>query len=262
MTDTTAGAVAGTVPGGGPTRGTAGPTLVVGPGNTEPSDPLAGPDVDVLRREYDRCLDALAEIRCEEARVAARKARTVGQCAELARAMAPPGMSLQEQSMQEMSLVAELAGVLTVSEAVAGNLLVEARELTGVLPLTLAALAALEAGSVSWQHARIMVDEAGGLGPVGAGALEAHFLGPEASASGRGALAGELVPGRFRARARGWRERHHPVSIEKRHAKGVAERRVLFVPDRDGMAWLSAAGGTTGACQVVCVSEVESHRFR
>ena len=86
--------------------------------------------------------------------------------------MAPPGMSLREQGVQEMSLVAELAGVLTVSEAVAGNLLVEARELTGVLPLT---LAALEAGSVSWQHARIMVDEAGGLGPVGGGGWRRIF---------------------------------------------------------------------------------------
>jgi hypothetical protein len=45
---------------------------------------------------------------------------------------------------------------------------------------------------------------------------------------------------RFRVKARTWRERHHAESIEKRHAKGVAERRVEFRPDRDGMAWLSA----------------------
>ena len=42
------------------------------------------------------------------------------------------------------------------------------------------------------------------------------------------------------AKARTWRERHHPVSIEKRHAKCVADRRVVFSPDRDGMAWFSA----------------------
>ncbi|HCC41130.1 MAG TPA: endonuclease, partial [Arthrobacter bacterium] len=41
-------------------------------------------------------------------------------------------------------------------------------------------------------------------------------------------------------KARTWRERHHPVSIEKRHARSAAERRVEYVPDRDGMAWLSA----------------------
>jgi len=45
---------------------------------------------------------------------------------------------------------------------------------------------------------------------------------------------------RFKAKARTWRERHHPESIEKRHAKGVADRRVEYRPDQDGMATLSA----------------------
>jgi hypothetical protein len=49
-----------------------------------------------------------------------------------------------------------------------------------------------------------------------------------------------MVPSRFRHKARTWRERHHPVSIEKRHAKGVQDRRLDYAPDRDGMAWLSA----------------------
>ncbi|HCC41535.1 MAG TPA: endonuclease, partial [Arthrobacter bacterium] len=30
------------------------------------------------------------------------------------------------------------------------------------------------------------------------------------------------------------------VSIEKRHARGMADRRLEYRPDRDGMAWLSA----------------------
>jgi hypothetical protein len=48
------------------------------------------------------------------------------------------------------------------------------------------------------------------------------------------------MPSRFRHKARTWRERHHPVSIEKRHAKGVQDRRFEYAPDRDGMSWLSA----------------------
>src|SRR6476646_5167834 len=56
----------------------------------------------------------------------------------------------------------------------------------------------------------------------------------------RGCPAGELVPGRFRAKARTWRERHHPVSIETRHTRSAGDRRVEYAPDRDGMAWLSA----------------------
>ena len=49
-----------------------------------------------------------------------------------------------------------------------------------------------------------------------------------------------MVPSRFRHKARTWRERHHPVSIEKRHARSVLDRRLEYAPDRDGMAWLSA----------------------
>ncbi len=194
-------------------------------------------DADLLRREYDECLDTLAGICREEAALAAKKVRSVARCARVARTLAAPGLSLQEESAQEMAFVAELACVLTVSEPAAANLLAEARELTTALPLT---LSALQAGTISWQHARIMVDETSGLGPEGAQALEAHFLDPDDPNPARGCPAGEMVPGRFRAKARTWRERHHPVSIEKRHAKCVLDRRVLFAPDRDGMAWLSA----------------------
>ena len=109
--------------------------------------------------------------------------------------------------------------------------------MTTGLPLT---LAALRAGTISWQHARILVDETTCLDPAGAAGLEAHFLDPDAPNPARGCPAGDLVPSRFRAKARAWRERHHPVSIEKRHTTSAADRRVEFVPDRDGMAWLSA----------------------
>src|SRR6478735_10103516 len=85
-----------------------------------------------------------------------------------------------------------------------------------------------------------MVDEAANLDPAGASALEAHFLDPDAPNPARGCPAGELVPGRFRAKARTWRERHHPVSIETRHTRSAGDRRVEYAPDRDGMAWLSA----------------------
>ncbi|RAM39024.1 DUF222 domain-containing protein, partial [Arthrobacter globiformis] len=109
--------------------------------------------------------------------------------------------------------------------------------LSGDLPLTLAALGA---GTISWQHVRILCDETDGLDPEAAAAFAAHFLDPDAPGYARGCPAGELTPGRFRAKARYWRERHHPVSIEKRHAKSVKDRRLEYAPDRDGMAWFSA----------------------
>ncbi|MGO4463907.1 hypothetical protein AB4039_42680, partial [Streptomyces sp. M-16] len=106
--------------------------------------------------------------------------------------------------------------MLTVSERTAGALLSDSRALTAGLPLT---LAALQAGTISWQHARIIIDETSELDPAGAAGLEAHFLDPEAPNPARGCEAGDLVPSRFRAKARAWRERHHPVSIEERHTK-------------------------------------------
>ena len=189
---------------------------------------------DPLRRQVDACLDRLAEIARLEAHTAALKVRTAAEFTEGAKALASPAASPQENTAHEMAVVSEVACVLTVSERTAGTLLSEARELTTALPLT---LAALQAGTISWQHARVMVDETTNLDPAGAAALEAHFLDPDAVDPAR---AGELVPSRFRHKARTWRERHHPVSIEKRHAKGVQDRRLDYAPDRDGMAWLSA----------------------
>ncbi|MCB5272961.1 hypothetical protein BJG92_00473 [Arthrobacter sp. SO5] len=201
----------------------------------DPADPLSG--ADPLRDVADACLDGLAEVARLEAQAAALKVRLAAEYVQVSRALARPAASVRDCTAQEMATVAELACVLTVSERSAGALLCEAQALTAGLPLT---LAALQAGGISWQHARVMVDETADLDPAAAAALEAHFLDPEAPDPARGCPAGELVPGRFRAKARTWRERHHPVSIEERHVKCAADRRVEYAPDRDGMAWLSA----------------------
>ena len=192
---------------------------------------------DPLREQADACLDGLAESARVDAILAALRVHLTAAYADKATALASPAASPQEHTAQEMAVVAEVACVLTVSERAAGALLAQSHELTSALPLT---LAALEAGSISWQHARAMVDETAGLDPAGAQALEAHFLDPETPNPAGGCPAGELVPSRFRHKARTWRERHHPVSIEKRQAKSAQDRRLEYAPDRDGMAWLSA----------------------
>ncbi|HKU34993.1 MAG TPA: DUF222 domain-containing protein [Paenarthrobacter sp.] len=182
----------------------------------------------------DGCLDALAEVARLEARTAALKARLLTQYVDAARGLAPSAGSPAEATAQELSVVAEIACVLTVSERTASGLIGDAHALTG-LPLT---AAALSAGRISWQHARIIIDQTATLDRAGAAALEEHFLHPDTPALGNSA--GELVPARFRAKVRTWRERHHRDSIEERHAKSVRDRRVEYVPDADGMAWLSA----------------------
>ncbi|MET4590111.1 DUF222 domain-containing protein [Arthrobacter sp. 754] len=211
---------------------------VVGPagfsGNAD-SARLAGCAADdPLRREADGWLDTLALTARLNAQVAAVAVHAAAGYAGMAQALASPDTS---DRAQEMAVVAEVACVLTVGERTAGALLAESQALTTDLPLT---LSALQAGAISWQHARVMVDETGNLDASAAQALEAHFLDPGAENPARGCPAGELVASRFRHKARIWRERHHPVSIEKRHTRSVADRRLEYRPDRDGMAWLSA----------------------
>ncbi|UZX03236.1 DUF222 domain-containing protein [Arthrobacter sp. CDRTa11] len=205
------------------------------PGSGAGFDPDARSDP--LRDLAEECLADMAEAARDEARAAARKARAAAAYADACRRLLPPSASLHDQSVAEMGMVAEVACVLTISEGTASAFLVQSRQLSTELPRT---LTALQAGAISWQHARILCDETTGLGPAGAAALETHFLDPDAPNAARSCLAGDLTPSRFRARARTWRERHHPVSIETRHTKCVLDRRVEYTPDRDGMAWLSA----------------------
>ncbi|SDP83942.1 hypothetical protein SAMN04487914_15412, partial [Arthrobacter sp. ok909] len=111
---------------------------------------------DPLRDLADALLDGLAGVARLEARTAALKVQLAADYARAARFLAPPAGSVRDRAGQEMALVAELACVLTVSERTAGAFLSEARALTTGLPLT---LAALRAGTISWQHARILVEE-------------------------------------------------------------------------------------------------------
>ncbi|WP_350224150.1 DUF222 domain-containing protein [Pseudarthrobacter sp. fls2-241-R2A-127] len=181
-----------------------------------------------------------------EAQLAAVKARDVAECMGLQQSMLPPDATVQDRTYAEMSTVEEIAGVLTISSAAAGALVDVSRRVCS-LPLV---FGALSAGDMSWQHAKVLGDEIEGLDPVGAAGLVEHFFDPGAPNAARGAAPGELVPSRFRAKVRAWRERHHPDSIEKRHAKGVGDRRMDYTPDRDGMAWLSLYLPGDTACAI------------
>ena len=190
------------------------------------ADPLAG--------LADGCLEILAGAREVEAGIAGLKARAAVRYAEKAHALALPDAPVVAQ---EMAVAAEIGCVLALGPRAAASFLATSHAVTATLPLT---LEALQAGSMSWQHAVAMADEAAALDRAGAAALEAHFLDPDAPDAARGCPVGQMPAHRFRAKARLWRERHHAESIEKRHARSVADRRVEFRPDQDGMAWLSA----------------------
>jgi len=190
------------------------------------ADPLAG--------LADGCLDILAGAREVEAGIAALKASAAVAYAESAGVVAGPDVPVR---VQEMAVAAEVGCVLALGPRAAGSFLVTSHAVTAALPRT---LEALQAGVISWSHAVVMADETACLDPDGAAALEAHFLDPDATDPARGCPVGGLPAHRFKAKARTWRERHQAGSIEKRHAKGVGDRRVEFRADQDGMAWLSA----------------------
>ncbi|PNI07399.1 endonuclease [Arthrobacter sp. AFG7.2] len=188
---------------------------------------------DPLAALADGTLDILAGATEAEAGLAGLKARAAVKYADTAHALAPD-MPVQAQ---EMAIAAEVGCVLAIGPRAAGSFLAASQALDKTLPLT---LSALQAGTISWQHALAMADEAATLDPAGAAALEAHFLDPDTPRPATAATIGEMPAHRFKHKARTWRERHHAESIEKRHAKGVADRRVECRPDQDGMAWLSA----------------------
>ncbi|KRE80739.1 HNH endonuclease signature motif containing protein [Arthrobacter sp. Soil762] len=191
-------------------------------------------DSDPLAVVADGCLDILAGIARAEARIAALKAEAAATYADSARSAVPPDMPVQAQ---EMAIAAEVGCVLAIGGRAAGALLEQSCALATSLPRT---LAALQAGTVSWQHARVIVDETATLDRDAAKALEAHFLEADAPSPACGCPAGEMPAYRFRRKARTWRERHHPDSIEKRHAKGVEDRCLEYTPEQDGMARMSA----------------------
>ena len=211
-----------------------------------PALSAAAGDIDVLQREYELCLGRLEVVARLEAQLAAVKARDAAECMGLQQAMTAPDASVQERTYAEMSVVEEIAGVLTVSSAAAGALVEQSRRICSLPPV----FQALSAGAVSWQHARVVADETEGLTPEGALELVAHFFDPDTPTPARGAAPGELVPSRFRAKVRAWRERHHPDSIGKRHAKDAADRRMEYTPDTDGMAWLSLYLPGDTACAI------------
>ncbi|MDQ0634120.1 hypothetical protein QFZ40_002029 [Arthrobacter pascens] len=190
-------------------------------------------DGDPLAGLADGCLDILAGVHGVEAGFAGLKARAAMKYSDTVQALAPPDASVQSQ---EMAVTAEIGSLLCLSDRAAGSLLAASHALATTLPLT---LSALQSGTISWQHALVMVDETASLDPAGAAALEAHFLDPKAPTPPAAGV-GDMPAYRFKAKARTWRERHHAESFEKRHAKGMADRRVEYRPDQDGMAWLSA----------------------
>ncbi len=130
---------------------------------------------DLLERAKENRLQRLGVVRRVEAGLAAVKALTVAEYVGIEEALTPPGISNQHQRAREISLIAEVGGILGLGAGAAADLVSTSYQLAATQPLTLAALAA---GEITYQHARVLTDECTGLPHAGTTALETHFLTP------------------------------------------------------------------------------------
>ncbi|SFN98964.1 HNH endonuclease signature motif containing protein, partial [Mycetocola miduiensis] len=132
----------------------------------------------------------------------------------------------QQREMVRRSFVAEVAGVLRIPEVTAGRLIDDSAVLMDRLPAT---LAALREGEISLRHARVIVDQVATLDDERTLALEQAAV----------PFAMKLTVSKFSQKARVLRERIDAESITERRVKSAKDRRVEFLPARDGMAWLN-----------------------
>jgi len=202
--------------------------------------------VDVLERKSELRLQRLAFWKQLAAQAAAGMAADATDFAEFQEAMTPPDATGAERAFVEMSTTAEVAGVLTLSPGAAAAFISQSRKVCA-MPAVAGALAS---GLMSWRHAVIVADEADCLATEGAEALVAHFFDPDAPNPARGSAPGDLVAHLFRRKVRTWRERTYPASVQERHVRCVAERRMEYRPGADGMASITLILPGDTACAI------------
>ncbi|WP_109209547.1 MULTISPECIES: HNH endonuclease signature motif containing protein [Microbacterium] len=127
----------------------------------------------------------------------------------------------------ERSIRLELAAAMRITEYSAGRLIVQAEALVRHYP---SALAALSAGRITEKHAEVLVD----LLDEAPQELRDGLL-PRAVT-----LAESEPVGTFRRALRGLIETVQALTLEERHTRAVAQRRVVVEAGQDGMAalWL------------------------
>ncbi|WP_054011261.1 HNH endonuclease signature motif containing protein [Arthrobacter sp. ERGS1:01] len=189
--------------------------------------------------EYLCAVSTLRSLALIESGLAALKARTVERLdAASTRLGVVAGLDPWQREILAISTTAELCAALTLPQRSGGELKRQSIALVRAHPDT---LDALSAGSISWRNATVVLDHLETLegikGPSGEQAI------PEESLRGFEHQLLELAPGtttaKFLLQARRLRERTHPESLAARHAKAAADRKLVLLPDRDGMSWLS-----------------------
>ncbi|TFC44347.1 HNH endonuclease signature motif containing protein [Cryobacterium shii] len=198
------------------------------------------PSVVEQMETLGRHFDAIRETQAEAARVDARLAEQVDQARRFAEAVVrdaardPAALSLAARvpragwdaaMIAEREFVTELACTLRLPVRSAETLIAESHTLMNELPGT---RAALQNGAITYRHAQALINQAWSLPAEALAGFEQALL----------KSAPHLTVSNLKHRARVLRERLHPESIRARHQKSVADRRVFFEPEPDGMASL------------------------
>lgn len=166
----------------------------------------------------------------------------------LALATQVPRAQWDAAMIAEREFVTELACTLRLPVRSAETLIAESRMLLHELPGT---RAALQDGSITYRHAQALINQAWSLPAEALARFEQALL----------KAAPHLTVSNLKHRARVMRERLHPESIRARHQKSVADRRVFFEPERDGMAslhWYDSAEKVKAAYDRLTVTAMSS----
>ena len=160
--------------------------------------------------------------------LAAARAELIDQVRQWSEATAGSGVDGWSPAVvARRELVSELAAALRMPERSVETLIAESAALQQDLPAT---RTALQTGTITYRHAKVMLDHMWSL-PDGVRADFERKALPSAE---------RLTVAKFNRRARVLRERMQPESIATRTAAAVGDRSVEFTPERDGMASLYA----------------------
>ncbi|MFC8303554.1 DUF222 domain-containing protein, partial [Specibacter sp. NPDC057265] len=188
-----------------------------------------------VRGLLDDCTDALVALGVHRNRCAALLVVLVERLQAAARVEgAVLGLDAWQRQTQMMGIRAEVAGLLTITEAVAGKLMDHAAVLVHHLPAT---MKIFSEGGLGWEQAVVIAEETTVLRDAGhpqsvIDAFEQVLLGKAEGCAGSS----------FRDKARRARERTFPDSMAARTRRAFKDRSLRVGRGQDGMAWLSLFG--------------------
>ncbi|MFC8302363.1 DUF222 domain-containing protein [Specibacter sp. NPDC057265] len=188
-----------------------------------------------VRGLLDDCAEALAALGVHRNRCAALLVVLVERLQAAARVEgAVLGLDAWQRQTQMMGIRAEVAGLLTITEAVAGKLMDHAGTLVHHLPAT---MKIFSEGGLGWEQAVVIAEETTVLRDTGhpqsvIDAFEQVLLGKAEGCAGPS----------FRDKARRARERTYPDSIAAKTRRAFKDRSLRVGRGQDGMSWLTLFG--------------------